>query len=756
MPTTAFPIDILQSRFGYDSFRPLQEEVISNVLEGTDSLVLMPTGGGKSLCYQIPGLMFDGVTLVVSPLIALMKDQVDTLNANGIPARFINGTLSSSEIEAVQELALRGEVKILYAAPERLAQPGFRRFLQRLRPSLIAIDEAHCISEWGHEFRPDYRNLRAVRQDFPGIPVIALTATATERVRRDIVEQLGLEQGKVFRSSFNRPNLTYSVHPKGNYLGLMLSLLRSRRDQSSIIYCFSRRETEELAEELNARGLSARPYHAGLEPEVRRQTQEDFIRDRTPIIVATIAFGMGIDKPDIRLVVHHSLPKSLEGYYQETGRAGRDGLPAECVLLYSYADRAKQDYFINQIEDDNEQENARQRLDRMAQYAELPACRRRYILEYFGERWEEDNCGGCDVCLDRGEEFDATEIAQKALSAVVRTGERFGASHVIQVLTGSRGKRIVELGHDKLSVHGIVKEFDKQQLREVLNQLRARGLLARNDGEFPTLALTEEGRRFLQQRQTLSLPRLRASSAETETGTETATREGARRGSSRTATADGLPDYDGVLFEALRALRKEMADARGVPPFVIFGDVSLRQMAAYFPQSTESFSRISGVGQVKLEEYGPRFLEAIKGYAELRGLADGTRENGGGRSNTAGQGEQTERPGRGRLPETIRGLLAQGLSVSEMAEKCGVKQGTVMGHIERMADRRGELELEHLRADAARLAVVGEAFEVCGDEFLKPAREYLGEGFSYDEIRLARIFLRREQGPAASSQSQVQ
>ena len=655
MPTTAFPIDILQSRFGYDSFRPLQEEVISNVLEGMDSLVLMPTGGGKSLCYQIPGLMFDGVTLVVSPLIALMKDQVDALNANGIPARFINGTLSSSEIEAVQELALRGEVKILYAAPERLAQPGFRRFLQRLRPSLIAIDEAHCISEWGHEFRPDYRNLRAVRQDFPGIPVIALTVTATERVRRDIVEQLGLEQGKVFRSSFNRPNLTYSVHPKGNYLGLMLSLLRSRRDQSSIIYCFSRRETEEL----NARGLSARPYHAGLEPEVRRQTQEDFIRDRTPIIVATIAFGMGIDKPDIRLVVHHSLPKSLEGYYQETGRAGRDGLPAECVLLYSYADRAKQDCFINQIEDDNEQENARQRLDRMAQYAELPACRRRYILEYFGERWEEDNCGGCDVCLDRGEEFDATEIARKALSAVVRTGERFGASHVIQVLTGSRGKRIVELGHDKLSVHGIVKEFDKQQLREVLNQLRARGLLARNDGEFPTLALTEEGRRFLQQRQTLSLPRLRASSAETETGTETATREGARRGSSRTATADGLPDYDGVLFEALR---KEMADARGVPPFVIFGDVSLRQMAAYFPQSTESFSRISGVGQVKLEEYGPRFLEAIRVTPSCGGwqtgrertAAAGPTPRGKGNRPSVRGGEGCRKPSGGCWPKGYR------------------------------------------------------------------------------------------------------
>ena len=330
-----------------------------------------------------------------------------------------------------------GQAKILYVAPERLALPGFRSFLHNVDLSLIAIDEAHCISEWGHEFRPDYRNLRQLRQDFPDVPVIALTATATQPVREDIVSQLGLQGGQVFLSSFNRANLSYTVLPKDNSTEALTSQLQQGANQSTIIYCFSRRETEELAEELNAQGLSARPYHAGLDGETRRRTQEDFIRDRVPIIVATIAFGMGIDKPDIRLVVHYSLPKSLEGYYQETGRAGRDGLPSECVLFYNYGDKVKQDYFVNQIDDDSERENARQKLSKMVEFAQLPTCRRRLILEYFGERWTEENCGGCDVCLRSGEEFDATEIAQKILSAVIRTDERFGANHIIQVLIGS-------------------------------------------------------------------------------------------------------------------------------------------------------------------------------------------------------------------------------------------------------------------------------------------------------------------------------
>ena len=734
MDNTA-PLAILKARFGYDSFRALQEEIIVNVLGRRDSLTLLPTGGGKSLCYQLPALIFDGITMVISPLIALMKDQVDALNANGIAARFINSSLPASEIEHVQAQVRRGQVKILYVAPERLALRAFRRFLHSLNLSLIAIDEAHCISEWGHEFRPDYRNLRQLRQDFPSVPVIALTATATERVREDIIGQLGLQKGRVFLSSFNRANLSYSVQPKASSWGHLTSLLDQRRSQSVIIYCFSRQETEDLARDLNVRGLSACPYHAGLDPEVRRRTQEDFIRDRVPIIVATIAFGMGIDKPDIRLVVHYSLPRSLEGYYQETGRAGRDGLPSECVLFYSYADKAKQDYFINQIEDAVEQRNARQKLAKMVEFAQVPSCRRRFILEYFGERWPEENCGACDVCLESREEFDATEIVQKILSAVVRTGERFGANHIIQVLSGSREKRILELGHDRLSVYGISKDFGRPELREIIGHLQARGLLVRNEGEYPTLAVTAGGRQFIQGRQVVTLPRPRTADAGYAQG------NGPNLAGSRATPME----YDRALFEELRALRRRLADARDVPAFVIFGDVSLRHMAAAFPRSMEEFSRIHGVGEVKLEQYGPEFLEVIRGYSESNGLPDRT-------GVSVKRQQPGEISGERKWPESRRGatydetkpLLEQRLSVSQIAQQRGLAETTIIGHLERMAGPGLILDLEHLLPSAEKLDNIGAAFDVCGSDFLRPVREFLGAQCTYDELRLARIYLRQE------------
>ena len=720
---SAAPLSILKSRFGHDSFLPLQEEIIDNVLARRDSLLLMPTGGGKSLCYQLPALIFDGVTLVVSPLIALMKDQVDALNANGISARFINSSLPASEIRNVQTQVWRGQAKILYVAPERLALPGFRSFLHNIDLGLIAIDEAHCISEWGHEFRPDYRNLRQLRKDFPDVPVIALTATATKRVREDIIVQLGLERGDVFLSSFNRANLSYSVRPKSGSLEALMSLLHRRVNQSAIIYCFSRRETEELAEDLNARGLSARPYHAGLDGETRRRTQEDFIRDRVPIIVATIAFGMGIDKPDIRLVVHYSLPKSLEGYYQETGRAGRDGLPSECVLFYSYSDKAKQDYFIDQIDDDSERGNARQKLFKMVEFAQLPTCRRRFILEYFGEQWPEENCGGCDVCLRTGEEFDATEITQKILSAVIRTGERYGENHVTQVLIGSRAKRVLELGHDQLSVHGIARDFGRPQLRDVIGQLQARELLARSEGEYPTLAVTDRGREFLKKRQPLSLlaPADVDNSGRTEPG---------RSGSSAATT-----EYDENLFEELRALRSRLADSQDVPAYVVFGDVSLRHMAAAFPQSMEDFSSISGVGEAKLEQYGPEFLKVIRGYAEVNGLPD--------RTTIAPTGQQPKRR-RGSTYDATRELLSKGLSVSQIAQQRGLAETTIIGHLEFMVSQGVTLDMEYLLPSPERLRSIEKAFDVYGNSILKPAWEFLGTEYTYDELRLARMYLRQQ------------
>ena len=738
---TSSPLAVLKRRFGYDAFLPLQEDVVANVLARRDGLVLMPTGGGKSMCYQLPALLLDGVTLVVSPLIALMKDQADALNANGIAARFINSSLRAAEMAAVQSELGRGAVKLLYVAPERLAMEGFRRYLHRLRISLIAIDEAHCISEWGHEFRPDYRNLRQLRAEFPSVPVIALTATATQRVRDDIIAQLELQRGSVFLSSFNRKNLHYSVRPKRNALGELTALLRSRRDQSAIIYCFSRKETEDLADQLNAQGFSALPYHAGLDAETRRRTQEDFTRDRVPIVVATIAFGMGINKPDIRLVVHYSMPRSLEGYYQETGRAGRDGLPSDCVLFYSYADRARQEFFVNQIEDAAERQQARDRLAAMAEFARMQTCRRRHLLAYFGERFEPENCGACDACVRTGEEFDATEITQKVLSAVVRTGERFGATHVIRVLKGSREKRILDLGHDQLSVHGIAREFDRSELREIIGQLEARGLLVRGEGDLPTLALGPKGRQFLRMGERISLVRPEREAAAAET---------ARLGASGREL-----EFDLGLFEELRALRRRLADARGVPAFVVFGDVSLRHMAAALPLSTAEFSRITGVGEAKLAEYGPEFLQAIRRYAEANELQRRedtavARPQPSAQADGPAEGAQ-KRPRRATYEETQE-MLRRRLSVSEMAQQRGFAESTIVGHLERMVDQGASLDLDHLMPSAERVRQIREAFDVCGDVYLRPAWEFLGSEFDYNELRLVRMHM-RQQGRSADGES---
>ena len=714
---------LLKAHFGFESFRGQQEAVVRRVLAGGDSLLLMPTGGGKSLCYQLPALAMEGVTLVVSPLIALMKDQVDGLSANGIAARFINSTVPVRDIERVQEEVRRGIVKILYVAPERLAQPGFHRFLGGLTVSLIAIDEAHCISEWGHEFRPDYRNLRQLREMFPRTPVLALTATATERVQRDIVQQLGLTGAEVFVSSFNRANLTYSVQAKGNVERQLPQLLSKWRDSPAIVYCFSRQDTEDLAASLRGQGWSARAYHAGLGAEERRRTQEDFSRDRVPIIVATIAFGMGVDKPDVRLVVHTSLPKSVEAYYQETGRAGRDGLPGECVLLYSYSDKRRQEFFFREIQDEGERRNAQAKLAQMVRYAQLQSCRRRYLLEYFGETWDAEDCGGCDVCLastERGE-FDATEIAQKVLSAVVRTGEKYGETHVIRVLLGSRDKRILAVGHDELSVYGIVRDYDRNQLREALGLLRARGLLALNEGEYPTLRVTEAGREFLQSRGKLSLPVLR-------TEGKAATSRG------ELGFLRARVEYDAGLFEELRALRRRLADAQDVPAFVVFGDVALRHMSASRPTSLREFARVPGVGQAKLAAYGAAFTEAIGRYAEEHGLpeaqpaaADSTAANGHRKSTY----------------DNTRELLARGLTVEEIARERGLAPGTIIRHIELLTIRGEPVDVTPLLPPPERRRRIEEAFDRLGYAQLGPVKEHLGDEYSYGDLTIVRTWLRQ-------------
>ena len=729
-------LDLLKKHFGYDEFRPLQAEIIASVLERRDTLVLMPTGGGKSLCYQLPALRFDGLTLVISPLIALMKDQVDTLKANGIAAEFINSSLTYPELNSVRTRVRRNAVKILYVAPERLALSGFQDFLAGLKVSLVAVDEAHCISMWGHEFRPDYRNLVDLRRLLPGVPFIALTATATELVRRDVAEQLELTQSQEFIASFNRANLTYTVRPKRNSVAALADLLHKYRGESCIVYCFSRKSTEDLAASLGDRGLSALPYHAGLDNTVRSETQEKFIRDDALIIVATIAFGMGIDKPDVRLVVHYDLPKSIEGYYQETGRAGRDGLLSECVLFYSYGDKVKQDIFIDRIEDAAERRNAQDKLARMIEFCGVQTCRRKYLLTYFGEDWPQDNCAGCDVCLTPREEFDATVIAQKILSAVVRTGERFGLAHVSQVLRGADTKRVRELRHDKLSVYGIVADLSDADLKELAELLLAKGLLGKNSREYATLGVTAAGRKFLKNRENLTLTRAKRD----EPAPHRAGSDPALAWRKRDAPASEAEDaYDPALFDKLRGLRRRLATERNVPPYVIFGDRTLRQMAAYLPQSRDSLSHISGVGAAKLEQWGEAFLEVIRSHAGEQGLEE--RPVPGSRRGRMSPGSGESR--QGSTYAATKQLFEQGRSLAEVAEERGLSLRTVVGHVEKLVADGEDVDLRPLLPAADRLEAIRHAIDRSGAIALAPVKAMLGEDYTYEEIRLVRAFMRQ-------------
>ena len=682
-------------------------------------MVLMPTGGGKSLCYQLPGVLFSGVTIVVSPLIALMKDQVDGLLAHGIAAGFINSSLTASQINRVQQMTRDGAFKILYVAPERLALPGFKDFLGSVDVSLFAIDEAHCISEWGHEFRPDYRNLRTLRQDFPTVPIVALTATATEQVRRDIVNQLGLGQAQVFISSFNRPNLNYAVQPKRKSFNQLLTLLNKHKNEPVIIYRFSRNSTEELVDDLAEEGFNALAYHAGLGPEVRRETQEKFIRDKVPIIVATIAFGMGIDKPDVRMVVHYDLPKTLEGYYQETGRAGRDGLPSDCVLFFSNQDRLKQEYFIRQILDQAERENAEKKLRQVIEFAELWNCRRKYLIEYLGEGWSETSCDGCDNCTTTRETTDATEISQKILSAVIRTGNRFGARHVADVLLGKRTKQIERWQHDDLTVFGIASGVTSDELLHWIDALLERRFLEKDKGKYPTLATTNEGREFLTSggRLELTAPKRDAESP------------------TRSVREESTPSNP-ELFEQLRELRKQIADERSVPPYVIFSNAALMEMSRRIPRTLEAFGSISGVGRVKLEQFSGPFLEVIQDYA----LANGIAETEVAVQRTNRPRERTRR--RDQISATLnetKELISRKMSVGEIAKHRGLTGNTILNHIVRIVDGGENLDLAHMMPSADRVANIKAAFRQTDGVLLSPVRELLGEDYSYEELGLVRI-----------------
>ena len=589
----------LKKHFGYDEFRPLQEEIICDALGGRDVFVLMPTGGGKSLCFQLPALMRDGLTIVVSPLISLMKDQVDALQTSGISATFLNSTLEREDAKARWRGLHRGEYRMLYVAPERLMLETFLERALSWNIAQIAIDEAHCISEWGHDFRPEYRELKKLREHFANASVMALTATATERVRVDIIKQLQLREPHCYVASFNRPNLTYRVIPKTSAYEQLLEFIRARPNESGIVYCASRKSTDSLARNLNDDSISAKPYHAGLTSSERTKHQESFLRDDVRVVTATIAFGMGINKPNVRFVVHYDLPKNLESYYQETGRAGRDGLPSECVLLFSAGDVAKQIHFIDE-KSESEARIARAQLQQMVHYAETRECRRATLLRYFGEQYSKPSCEGCDNCLAPRETFDGTIPAQKFLSCVHRvhakSGFGFGLNHVVDVLRDADTEAIRQRGHNELSTYGIGRELKREAWQAIGRELLRLGLIECAPGRFATLTLTKVGRETLRDRTPITL-----------------TKQIEVVGRDQKARA-GAIECDEMLFKQLRVLRRKLADERDVPAYVIFSDVSLRQMARNYPTTASEFRRIPGVGEQKLKDLAEPFLSAINNY----------------------------------------------------------------------------------------------------------------------------------------------
>ncbi len=589
----------LEHVFGYPSFRPHQQDIIEDLIAGRDAFVLMPTGGGKSLCYQIPALHRPGVGIVVSPLISLMKDQVDTLRANGVAAAFYNSSLGSDEARQVLARLHTHALDLLYISPERLLSEGFLSRLEDVDIGLFAIDEAHCVSQWGHDFRPEYQQLSVLHARFPHVPRIALTATADAQTREDIVRVLQLGQARRHITGFDRPNIHYRVLEKHKPFDQLLRFLENRRDESGIVYALSRKRVEEIATKLSAQGLDAAAYHAGLPAAQRARVQEDFLRDELQIVVATVAFGMGIDKPNVRFVVHFDLPKNIEGYYQETGRAGRDGLPSDALLLYGAQDVVTVRRLIENSDNDAQRRVELHKLNAMVGLAESLTCRRRVLLNYFGERLEQD-CGNCDVCLDPPERFDATEDARKALSCVYRVGQRFGVGHVVDVLRGADNERIRSLGHQQLSTYGIGADKSDHEWTSLLRQLIHHGYLLQDIANYSVLKLTAAARPLLRGETPLELARPRV-------------REQPKKKRPRGEGAQGGP-YDEILFDRLRALRKRLADAQGVPPYIVFGDASLTQMARDRPLDAEALLGVVGVGQHKLERYGTDFLDAIAEY----------------------------------------------------------------------------------------------------------------------------------------------
>ncbi len=749
MPPVDHTSDILgvvRQYWGFDALRPLQADAIAASLAGRDSLVVMPTGGGKSLCYQVPPLLTGKLCVVVSPLIALMKDQVDGLRLAGYPAAALHSNLSNEETAAVRQQISRGELKLLLVAPERLLTSGFLAFLAKHHDQRglgsFAIDEAHCISQWGHDFRPEYRRLAELRNIYRDVPFHAYTATATPRVREDIVTQLQLKNPAVLVGVFDRPNLTYRVLPRVGLVDQVSDALRRHHERAAIVYCITRKDTEGLAADLKASGFNAAAYHAGLDAKVRARVQESFKSERLDVVVATVAFGMGIDRGDVRCVVHASMPKTVEHYQQETGRAGRDGLPAECVLFYSAADVVRWQQIMERGAGDSQADAdsvaaglaiQMELLEHARRLCSSARCRHQALSEYFGQAYtiKPGGCGACDVCLNEIESVDGSqEIAQKILSCVWRVGQRFGAAHVTDVLRGSRGHRILELKHDQLTTFGLLKNMQREALMSYINQLVDEGVLARTPGGMSTLYLTAESGPVLKgQREVVFF-----------TPKETLSAGGG-------ASVDGdtipLTPEESELFDSLRALRREIAEGLGVPPYTVFADTTLEEMARVRPGSRESFVCIKGIGTVKLNTFGGQFLDHIRDYCERFGL--GLDAVQGSRPRQA-----KTRDGKVRRPRPVAAkMFSEGASVEEVAAAAGVAVTTAASYLN---DYILSFKPEAIDTWVSPrvYGAVADAVVKHGDEMLRPIFDELGGAVPYDQIRLV-VNHRRVRAEAGSA-----
>lgn len=745
--------EILEKKFGYKCFRPNQEEIIENITAGRDVFAVMPTGGGKSLCFQIPALLRDGTAIVISPLISLMKDQVDNLVSNGISAAFLNSSLTEAEAEDVKKDLLNGNLRLLYVAPERLMMRSTLFLLKRINISLFAIDEAHCVSEWGHDFRPEYRKINELRKNFPNVPAIALTATATERVQKDIIKAIGLKDPYVKIASFQRPNLSYHIVEKKNAFDQIVSYVRSKKDQSGIIYCQSRDSVEKIAQKLRRLGFRALAYHAGMTDEMRAKNQEKFIRDDANIIVATVAFGMGIDKPDVRYVIHHDLPKNLESYYQETGRGGRDGLECECILFFSRGDWHKIRYFIDQKKTKKERDIAFEQLSQIIRYCESTTCRRNVLLSYFGEN-ETEPCKNCDVCLNPREKTDGTNQAKLLIECIHQTGQKFGLTHIIDVLCGSETKKIKSKHHDLLEIYGFGKGIPKKEWKQIGIQLIQSGYVSVCGERYPVLKLNEKSRKIMNGELFVELTEPNLTTVKSIKITNRQKEENPKQtnnrdmeieapnseectdynasytdpeGSDKNRTnskidsvsdtdfnnkedEDGLKiihshaidfhslspsmqkgKFDQKLFERLKSLRKEIANKKNLPPYIIFADTTLRQMAAEYPTDEKSLLKISGVGEYKLQKYGNLFIEEIIDFIQEKQKKtkgrllwdepeireeENIKNSDSGFKNPASQITQKDE-------QNIQDSFSKGYSLQSIARACSLPVSWVADHIEK-------------------------------------------------------------------------